>query len=88
MVEQRTIEQRVCGNCRFLGREYKRDVYDDDGNDVDTPVYHVCELMEHLNDCDGPPKVWPLAGVTDGSGYAASFCVREEFACNQWSAGE
>lgn len=26
-----------------------------------------------------------VAGVIDGSGYSATFCVSEEFGCNQWS---
>lgn len=76
----------TCGTCKHFGEPVDA-MRDWETGDDDPPPsdYHECLLLKHLN------KTRPLetslpAGVVDGSGYYAAFCVKEEFGCNQWAA--
>ena len=77
-----------CGTCRFFSAEpyWEAFQWDDEKDEqAETPKYHKCELLEHLNG-DSDRKLWPVAGVIDGSGYRATFCVQEDFGCTQWES--
>lgn len=81
----------TCGTCKHFGKliEASLDVdeYDSDYEEVNTR-FHECTLLKHLNQNrfkKGEPQMH-VAGVIDGSGYRATFCVSEEFGCNQWHA--
>ena len=81
--------EKTCGNCKYFGPPVlgSLDLYDENGNELPCPVYHECGLLKHLNSYRRDRNLEPLtevAGVIDGSGYSATFCVQEEFGCNQW----
>lgn len=78
----------TCGTCKHFGK--LADVCIDPENDdyVPNTIYHECTLLSHLNKTGTEEKWSAIAGVIDGSGYYAAFCVREEFGCNQWAAKE
>jgi hypothetical protein len=86
---------KTCGTCRFFGKVYDRIFFEEENGelqDVSVTRLHVCELLKHLNK-GGEAETLRLfrsvpAGVIDGSGYHATFCVSEEFGCNQWRAKE
>jgi hypothetical protein len=83
---------KVCGLCKHFGAPYKPSIYDSEGEEVDAPTYHSCDLLPHLNESSSKNwltyKLWPLAGVTDGSGYHAALKVQHDFGCNQWASPE
>jgi hypothetical protein len=73
---------KTCGTCRHFGPLYK--ISEDD---LSNTRLHECQLLKHLN---VPPSEEEhalfsneAAGVVDGSGFHAAFCVSEEFGCNQ-----
>jgi hypothetical protein len=76
---------KTCGTCKHFG-----DLVDgldqygvgENGKDMPNKRFHKCKLLEHMN-ADRPFKLDGTAGVIDGSGYHAVFCVSEEFGCNQ-----
>ena len=75
----------TCGSCRHFGLVHEFDKWDEATDDyTENKDYHVCGLLQHLNDTQ-TILVQP-AGVIDGSGYYAALCVREDFGCNQWEA--
>lgn len=75
----------TCGTCKYFGKHIdKLDDWDSDVGPIPNK-YHKCELLKHLN-ADTPAMKEPIAGVMDGSGYYAAFCVSEEFGCNRWEA--
>ncbi len=81
----------TCGSCKYFGETYRTYEYDENGDEVvPTVEYHTCDLMQHLNGYRElryqKPRLWPIAGVTDGSGYVACFKVSADFGCNQWKA--
>lgn len=81
----------TCGTCKYFGKLVDELFYFDDDSPkadesgmVNNQRLHVCELLKHLNkSCPFPLE--EVAGVIDGSGYRATFCVSEEFGCNQWA---
>lgn len=77
-------KMNTCGTCKYFGELVNSGEYLDEEKDdfVENPKYHACNLLQHLNE----KLRWPVAptGVTDGSGYRATFCVTDEFGCNQW----
>lgn len=74
----------TCGTCKYFGELHEETVYREDADEI-ICKYHICDLLTHLNDCDpGKLERQELAGVIDGSGYYAAFCVTDEFGCNQW----
>lgn len=79
------MSEKTCGTCRYFGPVVggTLDYYSNE-IEVMNEKFHVCQLLKHLNgskrDLDG------AAGVIDGSGYQATFCVSEEFGCNQWES--
>lgn len=78
---------KTCGTCKHFGPEKYFDYWDDAADDtVEVKKFHVCQFLQHLNDCTADRKAMStaIAGVTDGSGYHAAFCVSEDFGCNQW----
>jgi hypothetical protein len=74
----------TCGTCKHLGDERELTHYDSEGDDLPDTKYRVCGLLKHLNEHGSVSQ--RVAGVIDGSGYFAAFCVTEDFGCNQWSA--
>lgn len=80
-----------CGTCKHFGKliEGSLDVVQFEPeyeHEVNTR-FHECTLLQHLNKHrfeKGEPQM-QVAGVIDGSGYAATFCVSDEFGCNQWA---
>jgi hypothetical protein len=76
----------TCGTCKYFGRRVDALVDLDSEGPDGWPLpaqYHTCDLLKHLN-ADSEPIQDQVAGVIDGSGYQATFCVKEEFGCNQW----
>lgn len=76
---------KTCGTCKHFGKlveEVGSDSGPPDFNYVPNTRFHKCELLEHIN-AGRPQKLSGAAGVIDGSGYWAVFCVSEEFGCNQ-----
>lgn len=73
----------TCGTGKHFG-PLVPDMDDDSGDETVPSTYHKCLLLKHLN--DGRCVMNAVAGVVDGSGYYAAFCVHEEFGCNQWAA--
>jgi hypothetical protein len=73
----------TCGTCRHFGPVYQMDEWTPDRDEpIEHKRYHVCRLLKHIN---GYTDLYhEVAGVTDGSGYHAAFCVSDEFGCNQW----
>ena len=76
----------TCGTCKYFGKliEVSLDVYPEEGDDIENTRYHQCDLLRHLNKSALRSPITDSAGVIDGSGYRATFCVSEEFGCNQW----
>lgn len=73
----------TCGTCKYFGERYETCEWDENGDEIAINKFHVCELLKHMN---GSPRHYDgPAGVVDGSGYHATFCVSEEFGCNQWT---
>jgi hypothetical protein len=67
----------TCGTCKYFGNPV-----DDNQQDWRVPDgYHVCRLIQDLNDGQQPKP----ALVIDASGYYAALCVKDEFGCNQWT---
>lgn len=77
----------TCGTCKFFGAIEELSYWEEDSDDeVENKRLHVCGLLKHLNE-NTESKMAAMtapAGVIDGSGYHAAFCVSEEFGCNQW----
>jgi hypothetical protein len=75
----------TCGTCKYFGPLIEGTLDDYSGpGEVPNTKYHECQLLKHMN---GYPRFVALpAGPIDGSGYRATFCVSEEFGCNQWAA--
>ena len=77
---------KTCGTCIHFGGKIESYEFDDDGNErPETQMYHRGDLIKHMN--GSPRQYGGVAGVTDGSGYHATFCVTDEFGCNQWAGG-
>lgn len=77
----------TCGTCKYFGKlvEGSLDRWDDDNDDeVVNTRFHVCDLLKHLNSSYDRIPLTDAAGVIDGSGYHAAFCVTDEFGCNKW----
>ena len=78
----------TCGTCRFFASTKLLLSYWPDGSDdeIENTRLHICGLLKHLNENDASRKaaMTAIAGVVDGSGYHAAFCVSEDFGCNQW----
>lgn len=76
----------TCGSCKYFGKliEVSLDIYPEQGDDIVNTRYHQCDLLRHLNRHALSVPIADAAGVIDGSGYRATFCVSEEFGCNQW----
>jgi hypothetical protein len=78
----------TCGTCAYFGEEYTQSTWKEnaDGDFLENveAKYHTCTLIRHINDYSLSISKQEVAGVVDGSGYAASFCVTDEFGCNQW----
>jgi len=78
----------TCGTCKYFGKLYELDRWDSDKEEaIECTKFHICDLIQHLNGMDlKPEEVFAgAAGVIDGSGYHAAFCVSEEFGCNKWA---
>lgn len=80
----------TCGTCEHFGPLVRAgERWDDDANDMVVPhKLHACLLLKHLNRTGNVRYEGEKAGVVDGSGYFATFCVSEEFGCNQWEAAD
>lgn len=77
----------TCGTCQHFGPLIVGTLDVDDGPEETNTRFHECTLLKHLNRQRleiGEPQMH-VAGVIDGSGYSATFCVSEEFGCNQWA---
>ena len=81
----------TCGTCKYRGKpitESDFGTFDDSDpsayRKVDTG-YFLCDMIRHINggDPNGYERGLP-AGVSDGSGYQAAFCVSSDFGCNRW----
>lgn len=79
----------TCGTCKHFGELITRylDRESEHGDDEPNTKFHQCLLLTHLNESrytplNAPPLPNVAAGVIDGSGYHAVFCVSEEFGCN------
>lgn len=72
----------TCGTCKYFG-PLVTELTDYSGDEDVPSTYHTCLLLKHLNGRKHYSEEAP-AGVIDGSGYWAAFCVHEEFGCNQW----
>lgn len=80
----------TCGTCKYFGELIRDlDAYDAEQDYAEIPNtrLHKCDLLKHLNvSGDSSERIAMQrepAGVIDGSGYHAAFCVSEEFGCNQ-----
>jgi hypothetical protein len=77
----------TCGTCNHFGEVYELELWDrETETDVTSSKFHICDLLKHINGGEFAPSVViaQSAGVIDGSGYHAAFCVSEEFGCNKW----
>lgn len=77
----------TCGTCKHFGPlvDRERDEYDVEDLGPRNETLHQCLLLKHLNAYLAWKIDSAVAGVIDGSGYVATFCVSEEFGCNQWA---
>jgi hypothetical protein len=78
----------TCGTCKYFGDTQELSYWDDEKDEfIVNNRFRACQLLKHLNGSDGEKvHAADIAGVKDGSGYHAVFCVSEEFGCNQWTA--
>lgn len=77
----------TCGTCKYFGEPREIDWWDSETEQEGTITkFHVCDLIKHINggNTDRKASADAAAGVVDGSGYFAAFCVSDEFGCNQW----
>ena len=80
---------KKCGTCKHFGEIVQISYWPDDADDeIENIRLHVCGLLKHLNENTESKKaaMTAPAGVVDGSGYHAVFCVSEDFGCNQWQS--
>jgi len=75
----------TCGTCKHFGPSVPELM---DLEEFGESPYHVCQLLKHLNGGCRPYPTTDPAGVIDMSGANATFCVKEEFGCNQWAERE